>query len=140
MLVIKQGTTFDANLFTNFCNFYDDNPDAKFVGHILDSGSKYYRIHPQCFLIDINWWASVGCPNWGDYTSNKFTTIKPERSEENHHDQYTPLWVKAPKHEELCEYEATQSGWEMVQALIKDKQIILSWPDKIRDEKVYGYS
>ena len=139
LLVIKQGNTFDANFFINFSNFYDNNSDAKFVGHILDRGSKYYRIHPQFFLIDIKWWASVGCPNWGDYTSNKFTTIKPERSEENHHDQYTPIWVKGPDNEELCEYEGTEGGWEMVQALIKDKQTILSWPEEIRNEKVYGY-
>lgn len=139
LLVIKQGTTFAADFHEEFTKFYDNNSDAKFVGHILDRGTKYYRIHPQGFLIDIDWWASVGSPKWGDWTSNAFTTIKPERSEENHHDQYTPLWVKGSDNEELCEYEGTEGGWSMVEALVKDKQKILSWSKEVRENKIYGY-
>ena len=72
--------------------------------------------------------------NWGDYTLNKFTQLMNVVKKITM-TQYTPLWVKAPKHEELCEYEANQSGWEMVQALIKDKQIILFPTTKLEMKK-----
>ena len=139
MLVFKQGSSLGPDFYEHFSEFYDDNPTAKFVGHILDKGDKYYSIHSQCFLIDLDWWDSAESPKWGDWTSNKFSTIKPDRSKSNHHDNYTPTWVSGPKHPVFHEYIGTEGGWSMVEALVKDKQKILSWPTKIRRNKYYGY-
>jgi hypothetical protein len=139
MLVFKQGTTPLWNFQDEFVKFYDANPDAKFVGHILDQQDNYYTIHPQAFLIDLDWWASVGKPEWGNYEYNvePYNAIEPIRSEENWHDQYTPHWIKPSNVSKT--YTGKQGGWSLVNALMEDGQQIISWNEGIREAKHYTY-
>ena len=62
---------------------------------------KQWNIHPQAFFIDLDWWASVGCPEWGVEhryeLPEPFETIEPIRSKENWHDEYTPHWIAPSK-------------------------------------------
>ena len=142
IIVLKQGTTLLWNFQDEFVKFYDNNPDAKFVGHILDQGESYYTIHPQAFFIDLDWWASVGCPEWGVEhryeLPEPFETIEPIRSKENWHDEYTPHWIAPSKN--LKNYSSKRGGWNLVRALIEDGQKILSWNEGIRDAKHYSYA
>lgn len=139
ILVLKQGTTLGADFFENFTTFYDKNKDAKLVGHILDKGDKYYRLHPQAFMFDLNWWADAGFPEWGDWTKETFTTVKPQRSLDNWHDSYTPKWIAKDKASVFAEYKGGEDGWNIIKALIEDNQKIISWNEEIRNNKFYGY-
>ena len=138
IVVFKHGQIL--KYFENvFPEFYEAHTDAKFVGHILDMGDEYYSVHPQCFMIDLEWWADNDMPAWGDENEcGSWTTLAPKRSIENHHDGYTPHWI-APGDTERT-YKKKQGGWNIVQALLADNQTIYSWDKKVRESKEYLYA
>jgi len=139
MIVFKQGSILKGDQFYDeFRKFYTENKNAKFIGHILDNNESYYRVHPQAFFIDLNWWAEAGFPEWGEQKQNSpFETIEPIRSEENHHDQYTPHWIAPSK--QLKTYSGKREGWNIVKSLIESGEKILSWSHKCRITKHYAY-
>lgn len=139
MIVFKQGSILKGDKFYDeFRKFYTENKDAKFIGHILDNNESYYRVHPQAFFIDLNWWADAGFPEWGEQKQNSpFETIEPIRSEENHHDQYTPHWIAPSK--KLKTYSGKREGWNIVKSLIESGEKILSWSHECRVTKHYAY-
>ena len=138
ILVFKQGLYTKWNFEDEFAKFYEANTDIKFVGHVLDNVDSYYRIHPQTFMLDLNWWADAGFPEWGEQKwHDSFETIEPIRSKENHHDEYTPHWI-APS-ENLKNYKHKLEGWNLVKTLMEDGQKVISWPKEIRHQKHYSY-
>ena len=138
IVVFKQGTVH--KYFERvFPEFYEKHLDSKFIGHILDKGDEYFWIHPQCFLIDLDWWAEAGMPEWGDeHDSGPWETTKPIRSTQNHHDKYTPYWVKPVS--EPATYTHKNGGWNLVKALLDDNQTIHSWDQSLRQSKEYLYA
>lgn len=141
ILVFKQGCTLRGDRFLpELKTFLNENNNIKFIGHILDRQEGYYEVHPQTFFIDLNWWAEVGFPEWGERTRNSpLETLEPIRSEENHHDQYTPHWIAPSKN--LKTYQGLRGeGWNIVKALIESGEKILSWPRSIRLAKQYAYA
>ena len=141
IIVFKQGSTLRGDQFLpEFKKFYKENPDAKFIGHVLDREEGYYEIHPQAFFIDLDWWSKAGFPEWGERIwDSPLETLVPIRSKENHHDQYTPHWIAPGK--ELKTYQGQRGeGWNMVKALIESKEKILSWPHGCRVTKQYAYA
>jgi len=141
IIVFKQGTTLRGpNFLPEFKKFHEANPDAKFIGHVLDRQEGYYEVHPQAFFIDLNWWAEAGFPEWGERTGNSpLETIVPIRSKENHHDQYTPHWI-APGKDLKTYQELRGEGWNIVKALIESGEKVLSWPHECRVAKQYAYA
>ena len=141
IIVFKQGTTLRGpNFLPEFKKFHEANPDAKFIGHVLDRQEGYYEVHPQAFFIDLNWWAETGFPEWGERTGNSpLETIVPIRSKENHHDQYTPHWI-APGKDLKTYQELRGEGWNIVKALIESGEKVLSWPHECRVAKQYAYA
>ena len=90
-------------------------------------------------MFDLNWWADAGFPEWGDWTKETFTTVKPQRSLDNWHDSYTPKWIAKDKSSVFAEYKGGEDGWNIIKALIEDNQKIISWNEEIRNNKFYGY-
>lgn len=77
-------------------------------GHILWKPElSYPRLHFQSMFLDLNHWRKIGKPSLDRYTGE---VIEPLRSEENVHDDYTPLWLKPSdkkiqvKNREMAEY------------------------------------
>lgn len=143
ILVFKQGCTLRGpNFLSKFRKFLNENAGVKFIGHILDREEAYYEIHPQTFFIDLKWWAEAGFPEWGERDVDlPFETLEPVRSEENHHDQYTPLWICPPITKNLKTYQGPLGeGWNMVKSLIESGQKIISWNKDCRISKQYAYA
>lgn len=107
------------------------------VGHILDRGDEYYELHPQSFLVDLDWWKSVGRPEFRVDNIGEFETVEPIRSSENHHDNYTPLWVDSGTNTKT--YSGTRPGWNWVQLALNGGNRISSFPKSIRDNKKFMY-
>ena len=137
ILVFKQGTTPLSNFKEQFVQFYEDNKDATFIGHIVDKGDEYYSLHPQAFMIDVDWWIKAGKPAWGSPENKPLEAIEPARSISNWHDDYTPHWIGPGKNNKT--YNAKHTGWNLVKSLLDDQQRIVSWNKNIRDEKHYSY-
>jgi len=141
IIVFKQGCTLRGpNFLPELKTFLNENNNIKFIGHILDRQEGYYEVHPQTFYINLNWWAEAGFPEWGERTwDSNLETLEPTRSEENHHDQYTPHWIAPSKN--LKTYQGQRGeGWNIVKSLIESGEKILSWPRSIRIAKQYAYA
>lgn len=138
IVVFKQGIILN-DFEEQFPTFYEENPDAKFIGHILDKEDDYYSIHQQCFLIDLEWWESAGKPEWGNDEDDvePYQLPEPIRSENNHHDGYTPHWVGPGSN--LRTYTGKQTGWNIVEHLLRDNHKIISWNEDVRLSKGYTY-
>jgi len=90
-VVISAGTEF-----INGRTFFDNLPsDCFLLGHILDMGDGYYGLHYQCYVINLDMYANLNCPEIGEteLLSSHVQTV-PSRSIENIHDDYTPTWIK----------------------------------------------
>lgn len=106
------------------------------VGHILDKKDRYYELHNQCFYFRGDVWRSLGCPEYGYPQDCKTLTI-PVRSEQNHHDDYTPYWVSPGK--ENKQYTNLKQGHNFVSAFLDAGYTIKSFDEKVRRSKMYAY-
>ncbi len=137
VLILKVGI-FPRQLFDSFTEWFENYYKGEvFVGHVLDKGDLYYEIHPQCMLVDVNWF----CEHVGIFEQrfrNKLVDfVQPSRSIENFHDHYTPLWVK--QGEVVRTYEGTCWGWNIVEAGLQTETGIGIWPKEIRKTYHYAY-
>ena len=89
------GTDFNVQkeyFFSIFDRTIRDN-DALY-GHILDRKDNYYELHFQCYAYNLHVIKKLNFPFFGKEEDNHvMETEVPLRSSENHHHDYTPLWV-----------------------------------------------
>ena len=85
---LEDGVIRDVNEYVN------ENPNAKFIGHILQHQNGTFYIHPQFMLMDVEWALSNQVTEiMPEDSKRKWNTYKLERNNENLHDSYTPHWV-----------------------------------------------
>ena len=138
ILVIKQGF-LDKGFWTSLSKNFHKYKDSVFVGHIIDKFEKYYTFHPQCFMLDLEWWGSLGFQDFGKKHGVPWETEQPIRSEENFHDGgYTPLWIK--KGNKNKTYERKLEGWNIIKSALDDGKTIQCWQEDIRNCKDYIYA
>lgn len=110
--------------------------DDFIVGHLLDRGDNYYELHEQLIYINSFKWKDLGRPqpgNWGDSCTYK----TPVRSTENHHDDYTPYWIKPGT--EYKTYTNCRSFHNIINAGLEAGYTIRSFDKSIRNSKTYIY-
>jgi hypothetical protein len=108
------------------------------IGHILDKKSAYYELHPQCYLINLILYQSLECPTIGKRTLYiKHEQFIPIRSEENHHDDYTPVWVKAGHDRAIFEHQC--HGWNILRLAFENNLSVLVFDEGFRNSKRYFY-
>lgn len=130
-LLYKSSIIFDIE------NFIKNN-EFGFAGHILNwSEDKYYEIHPQFFIINLKAYLHSGKPYFGYWESGEDLLADVERSVENFHDHYTPLWIKYKGTKSLQKH--TQRGWSMVSSLLENGYNVITLPQKIREKKLNLY-
>lgn len=106
-------------------------------GHILDRKDAYYELHQQCYLVNLTNYKAEGCPTIGQQElGSNHTQIQPIRSDINHHDDYTPLWIQPGLLER--EYYHKCHGWHILSVALK-KYKVFSFSNSIRDNKVHLY-
>jgi hypothetical protein len=107
------------------------------AGHILNWPGKWLELHPQFFIVNLYAWKSVGCPEFGNWCSKKQLLPLIERSVENFHDDYTPLWVKYLGREEM-QSEAGR-GWKLLKSMFLNDWPVITLSEKLRFNKFYYY-
>jgi len=137
VLILKIGL-FPVQLLDYFTSWFENYYNGEvFYGHVLDKGDLYYEIHPQCMLVDVNWF----CEHVGvfeqRFRGRLADFVQPQRSAENFHNEYTPKWVK--QGEVIRTYEGTCWGWNIVEEGLQTETGIGIWPQKIRDTYHYAY-
>lgn len=119
---------------------YAQKNNSPLSGHILDRGG-YYHLHPQWFVIDLKAYQAIGCPGFEETVGSvKINTRVTERSAENMHDGYTPMWVR-PQSEQTTEYSSDYGyfGLNVIATFIGTGHTIINVPQDIRQRKNYCY-
>ena len=108
------------------------------MGHVLDYKEKYYELHHQCFVVNLEYYREFGCPEFG-YPQNKVVSLeKTVRSAENFHDEYTPYWVDADINQEgKKDYVPEHEGWNIINESVVNKKRIWNFSQKLRNLKTY---
>ena len=140
LVVSSLGTTYKKkghSWWKELENFFKNDPDFAIIGHILDRKEKFYELHEQTFVVNINWWKKVEKPNLGDRQSTTKSLPNVIRSDENHHDDYTPLWIK--KGIGNKKYSQLQFGWNIITKALQSGYTIESFNERLRVSKHYFY-
>lgn len=108
-----------------------------FAGHILDYGNGSFFIHPQYFIIDVNWAFENEIFEIADEENVAWEGCEIERSEENYHDHYTPIWVKGTSNTK--QFNGRGRGWNILNKLAQTNAKFLPWNEQIRNAKWFMY-
>jgi hypothetical protein len=140
LLYVEVGNLLYWNIrfFNGVNNMITEKPYVKFIGHILDYGNGSFYIHPQMFLIDVDW-----------AFDNKIFTIENEdkdiqwdgyvinRSEENFHGNYTPISVNATNTKKT--FFGRGLGYNILDKLSETSSDFMPWSEEVRNEKNFLY-
>jgi hypothetical protein len=132
VLFLDSGTVF--NNIESFVESIKTYPHQGLVGHIIDplDHSKFYSLHPQCFLMNITEFESEV------FVDGEFTSPAVERSKKNIHDNYTPLWVK-PVDGPVILSTQQEFGQKILASHLSNNKVVSNWHQKLRDNKIYLY-
>jgi hypothetical protein len=132
-----------GNEFINGESFFNEiktlsRTDTFIYGHILDRKDAYYELHHQCYLIDLHTYELLGRPDIGQ--QNLGITHEqgiPHRTLENIHDDYTPLEILSG--EDRKTYIHQMHGYNLISSAMNSGHSIKTFPESIREHKVYYY-
>ena len=119
-------------------NFIEEAGEFGVAGHPLwKPDGRWLELHHQFFIVNLKAYKAVGCPEFGTWIREDRMLPVIERSEENFHDDYTPLWVRATG-EHAMQPGACQ-GWELMSAMFDSGYPVIALTEKIRLSKFYTY-
>jgi hypothetical protein len=114
------------------------NTDFYIYGHILDRGDAYYELHHQCYLINLDRYRLLGCPEIGQTNlGNSHEQCIPNKCLENVHDDYTPLWINSGDIKK--NYNHKLHGWNLISTVLNNGGTIYTFNEKIRASKKHYY-
>lgn len=132
-----------GNEFINGNEFFQSvseliKQDFFIAGHILDRGDAYYELHQQCYIVNLKHFRNLGNPLVGkQHLGFKHEQVAPERSLENYHDDYTPLWILPGKLTRCYNHQC--HGWNLIKVGLENNLPILVFDSTIRNSKKHFY-
>jgi hypothetical protein len=108
-------------------------------GHILlRPTDQYPYLHEQTLAINLQRWKDYGRPAIGHSETGKKVLPAFERSDDNIHDDYTPLWLK-PSNANQISTTKRRFGWNILSTSLDNQLPVVNIPIEIRNEKIYVY-
>jgi hypothetical protein len=129
--------------FINGSAFFDAilelcKADFFIAGHILDRKDAYYELHHQCYMINLEIYKELGCPEVGQQVLGAtHTQYKPDRSVANIHDDYTPVVVACGFTKK--EYNHKCHGWNILSLAFDIDAGVKVFNETIRNSKRHFY-
>jgi hypothetical protein len=114
-----------------------ENNDYFVAAHILDWKENWYELHHHFLLVNSKKWIAAGSPNYGSWEHTEQELPVIERSIENFHDDYTPLWIKFTG--EYKNQLHTKQGWNFINVAARNNYSIINWDLGIRFKRTYYY-
>lgn len=126
-LFVDSGTIFrDWPIWKDLVDHY---PHRGLIGHLIWHQKTHPYLHPQCWFMDLDRF---------DFAASDLVTYPcPIRSDQNLHDDYTPLWVKPGK--ELISHPVTGFGQTLIAKQLNTGLPVVNWNKVARSEKIYRY-
>lgn len=110
------------------------------MAHIIFRPGSYPNIDEQFFLLDLQVWADVGSPQLEQQSGPcTLDTVTIQRSEENHHDDYTPYWIKPSTGQQQFKSYAKLFGMELIKRLMESGYTVSNFDQHARTFKTYLY-
>lgn len=128
---------FDQSIIFDIKNEILNNPDYFVAGHILEWKEDWYEIHHQFVLVNTSIWAELKKPIFGGWESAVDELPVIERSIENFHNDYTPIWIKHTG--EIRPQKHNKQGWNFIRISLINNKKILNWSTDIRKKRTYYY-
>jgi hypothetical protein len=129
-LFVKSGTVFsDWIAFKELVNRY---PHQGLIAHIIWPPGGTLALDEQC------WFANINQFDIKDLLPGAVDHPVPIRSEQNLHDDYTPLWVKAGT--AATKYTTTLFGQGLIAQQLSNNQPVVNWNNAARDLKSFMYN
>jgi hypothetical protein len=107
------------------------------AGHPLYRPGEWLELHNQFFIVNLFAWKEVGCPEFGDFYSGEQLLPIVERSVENFHHDYTPLWVKYTGKEDMQPHSG--QGWKLLKSMFLGGWSVITLSENLRLNKFYCY-
>lgn len=137
-VVLSTGTEFING--DNFFNAVNNliTTDFFIAGHILDRKEAYYELHHQCYIINLEKYNNFGRPLIGQESlGNSHKQCAPCRSDQNIHDDYTPISVSGGNIVE--NYRHKLHGWNILSIAFNKNESVIVFDDNFRNNKKYYY-
>jgi hypothetical protein len=129
-LFVKSGTMFtDWHQWKTLVNAY---PHAGLIAHLIWHPGKQVCLDDQCWFMELDKF------DVDDFTVNTVSHPVPVRSEQNLHDDYTPLWIKPSG--TVTEYTAKDFGQGLIAKQLQNNQVVVNWNNAARALKFFLYS
>lgn len=129
-LFVKSGTMFTD--WHQWKTLVDTYPHAGLIAHLIWHPGDRVHLDDQCWFMELD--------NFDieDFTINTVAHPAPIRSDQNLHDDYTPLWIK-PRGTEI-EYVTTAFGQGLIAKQMQSNRAVVNWNNTARDLKFFSYS
>ena len=131
-LFVQSGTVFKD--IQGFIAQLKNYPHRGLIGHIVDHYyDEYPWLDPQAFLLELAMF------NEEDITiGDTFESPIPIRSQDNIHDTYTPLWLRASADKQ--HYTSSFFGQKLIARMLDNNKMVSNWNQKLRDNKFFLYN
>lgn len=137
ILILSIGSFIeDRFLFEIFKNIKTWQKAAA-IGHVLDKKQGYYKLHHQAILVNLKWYRLYNCPKFGQSSTEIWQAIKPLRSENNFHSDYTPKWIKNGNDTDT--YYSKNEGWNFIKTALESGYGIYPFNETLRNSKFNIY-
>jgi hypothetical protein len=129
-LFVKSGTMISD--WAQWKQLVDQYPHNDLIAHLIWHPEQQLYLDDQCWFMNINKFEV------DDFTVTKVSHPLPIRSDQNLHDDYTPLWVKPSSNQ--TEYSVTNFGQGLIARQLQNNRPIVNWNNAARDIKSYLYN
>ena len=147
-IIMSVGHFINSPKFFDYIDSWINKVDFFVTGHIVDKNSNnsqnnsdghYWGLHKQCMIVNLKYYEEFGKPNWGDkfVSEDKIELIKAKRSNNDIHDDYTPLFLEPTKETQIC--TPYVDGWNFINKSLENGLTVFNFHPKIRVTKGYSY-
>jgi len=107
------------------------------AGHILDRNEKYYELHHQFYIINLEQYKELNCPFLGDSEKVSHSQIEPIKSKEFIGSDYIPKYITPGSTTKL--YSEKMHGWNIISQGLINNKLIIDLGEELRNNKKYFY-
>ena len=130
---------YDSDIINDVVQEIRSKPDYLAMAHMLDWTwqDRWWELHEQFVLINAKTWRDIKRPYFGGWKNGEKDLPIIERSKENYHDNYVPLWAKDSGERKVQKYECPGSNF--LNEGYKNGCNFYTWPKTIRNKHTYYY-
>lgn len=129
-LFVKSGTMFTD--WHQWKLLIDTYPHSGLIAHLIWHPGKQVCLDDQCWFMQLDKFDA------DDFTVDTVSHPVAVRSDQNLHDDYTPLWIKPSN--TLTEYTTTAFGQGLIAKQLQSNRAVVNWNNSARELKFFLYS